>query len=146
MRKSLTGPLRHLVGLAALLAAGCGSAPTTAPAATGAAEKVTAYYEALVRQDWNAAYACLYPESRRRWRPEQFAKLARAYRQGLGFEPEEVRLRSCQEQGDEAVAQVVLRGRAKGRERSFRDAILLRRQNQTWGIVLPRRFGQGQRK
>src|SRR3954467_12710922 len=98
-------------GCALLVAAGvAGCAGTTTPRRGGPEEAVQGYFEALCRQDWPRAYAALHPDSRSRCSAEQFARLAKNYRRDLGFEPEEVRVRSCEEHGTEAVAHVVLLG------------------------------------
>jgi hypothetical protein len=130
------------VVLTAAAAAGCGPG-RTAPAGTGAEAVVRDFYEALARGDANRAYADLDADSRARVGPDAFAGLARAYRVGLGFEPGAVQVRSCEEHGDEAVAHVVLTGRAEGRERRFTDGAALRRGPGGWGVVLPPGFGRG---
>jgi hypothetical protein len=126
---------------ATTLLAGCGSAPEP-PTGTGAREVARGYYDALVRQDWAAAHAALHPETRARYGPEEFARLARVYRRTIGYEPQQVRVRSCEERGAEAVAHVVLAGQSGGKQRSFRDAVQLRKAGAAWGVVLPPRFGQ----
>jgi hypothetical protein len=128
--------------LVAGLASGCGHAPAPPPD-TGSREAVRDYYEALVRQDWGRAYTALHPDSRARCSAEQFTRLAQSYRRNLGFEPEEVQVRSCEEHGDEAVAHVMLNGRPGGKQRHYKDAATLRHSGSQWGIVLPRSFGGG---
>jgi hypothetical protein len=120
---------------------GCSPAPTTRTD-TGARQTVRAFYEALVRQDWPAAHAALDPGSRRRINPEQFARLAQTYRRHLGFEPEGVQVRACEEHEGEAIAHLVLTGHAASQARSFKEAVTLRRDGDTWGVVLPAQFGQ----
>jgi hypothetical protein len=127
--------------LAAGSAAGCGRV-STPPAGTGAEAVVRDYFEALVRRDWLRAHAALEPDSRFRCDTAEFAALARNYYRSLGFTPETVRVRSCEEDGREARAHVLLTGRAGGRNRSFRDAVLLRRSAAGWGVALPPRFGE----
>ena len=123
-------------------AAGCGKAPG-GNAGTGAEAAVGSYFGALVQKDWPAAYAALHPESRKRWDAEQFARLAQHYRKGLGFEPEEFQIRSCEEQGSEAMAHVVLQGHSGAKQRTFKDAVAVRRSGTAWGVVLPAHFGEG---
>src|SRR3954464_11252591 len=106
-----------LVGLT-----GCGSKPTPA-ADTGAKGAVQAYCDAIVRRDWARAYASVHPESRARWSEPQFARAAEAYRAGLGFDPRSARVRSCEEQGDRAVAHVTFNG--DGRRQQYRDGMTL---------------------
>jgi hypothetical protein len=43
------------------------------------------------------AYECFDPENQRIWNSRRLTALAEQYRRNLGFEPEEVRVRSCQE-------------------------------------------------
>lgn len=88
------------------------------------------------------AYGLLHPESRARWNADRFARAAEAYRRGLGFEPEAVRVRSCGEQGDEAKAHLVIEGQTGGKQKLFKEAAELRRSASGWGVVLPRRFGR----
>jgi len=128
-----------VVGLAA---SGCGG-HRGQPADTGAKDSARAFAEAIDRQDWETAYEGLHEESRRHLGRDEFARLARQYRHNFGFEPASVQVRSCEEQGDEAKAHVVFSGQARGGPRQFRDSVLLRRGPEGWGVVLPRRFGQG---
>jgi hypothetical protein len=125
----------------AVLAAGCGSSAT--PRVRGEAETVVvSFYEAIFRRDWPAAHALLHTESRVNCPLEPFTSLAGAYRRRLGFEPQEVRVRSCEEHEEDAVAHVLLVGRQDGHEKTHRDAITLRRDGAGWKIVLPARFGR----
>jgi hypothetical protein len=127
--------------LFAAVAAGC--APShTGPAGTGAEAVVRDFYDALLRRDWDRAYASLDDDSRARVAPEQFAALAQGYRDGLGFDPEAVRVRSCEEHGAEAVAHVVFTGHAAAHERRFEDGATLRNGAGGWGVVLPVGFGR----
>ena len=123
--------------LAAALLAGCGGPSAPAARSTGADAVVAAYGAALVRQDWDAAYAALGAESRAACGPEAFRRAARQYRNGLGFEPTAVHVRSCEEQGDEAVAHVVFIGPSGSPHRSYHDGVTLRRSDGRWGVVLP---------
>jgi hypothetical protein len=138
MRSRLAGGLWAVVALAAT--GGCGRAPEPA-AGTGAREAGLGWYEALVRQDWPAAYAALDPGSKTGLGVGEFARLARQYRRRLGFEPRAVRVRSCEEQGDRAIAHVTLTGRGASRS-LYRDAVALRRGESGWAVVLPPNFGR----
>jgi hypothetical protein len=120
---------------------GCRSEPAPPPG-TGAKEVVQGYYEALIRQDWAAAYAALDPRTRSRYGPELFTRRAQYYRHGLGFEPHAVHVRSCEEHGAEAIARVALTGRGAARHRRYQDGTLLRRGTGGWGIVLSDHFGR----
>jgi hypothetical protein len=133
------------VGLLVLgLLAGCHREPERPPD-TGARDAARTFYEALVRQDWAAAHEALHPDSRSHFPLPHFSALAENYRRGLGFEPHEVRVRACEEQGDEAIAHLVLAGRSGAKSRSFRDAVKVRRSGAAWLVVLPPRFGEVRR-
>src|SRR5206468_11318029 len=108
---------------------------------TGAREALEGYCEALVRQDWAQAYAVLASESQQRCGAAEFTRRAAAYQRGLGFKPEWVRVRSCQEHGNEALAQVIFSGRAVSGRRASKDAVVLRREDGRWGVLLPDNFG-----
>ena len=73
--------------------------------------------------------------------PEEFGRQAGAYRRQLGFEPTAVRVPACEERGDEATAHVVLTGRGKDRH-EYKDAVMLRRRDGRWLVVLPAEFGR----
>lgn len=121
--------------------AGCSAAPAP-PAGTGAKEAAQGYYEALLRRDWQQAYAALHPDSQRRCTQEQFARLGETYRRNLGFDPEAVHVRACEEQGTEAIAHVVLTGRGAAKQQHYRDGIVLRQNAGSWRVVLPQNFGR----
>jgi hypothetical protein len=127
-----------VTALAAL--AGCGETATP-PTDTGAEAAARDYYEAILRQDWAKAHAALHPDSRARCGPKQFARLAQNYLRNLGFHPREVRVRSCEEHGSEAVAHVVFTGQSSSRRRYYKEAVTLRPSGNGWGVVLPPRFG-----
>ena len=134
---------RHVAGWSlVLIVAGC-SREVPAAAGTGAEGVVRGYYDALVRKDWTEAYAALHPDSRAKVSAAQFARQAESYRRQLGFEPQQVTVRSCEEHGSEALAHVILKGSAAGGPRSFKDAVVLRQTAGRWGLVLPARFGEG---
>jgi hypothetical protein len=131
-----------VVGVLLLALTGCGT-HSAEQAGTGAEAAVRSYYDALIHKDWAGAYAALHPESRKRTTKEQFVCLAQNYRKNLAFEPLEVRIRSCEEHGDEAVARVILSGQGAGKQRTFQDGITLRRSGSDWRIILSPRFGEG---
>jgi hypothetical protein len=125
---------------AAALAGCCGS--SAGPAGTGAEAVVRGYYEAILRKDWEQAYGLLHAQSKAKSSAAQFARQAETYRRRLGFEPQQIAVRSCEEHGDEALAHVVLKGVAGAGPQSYKDAIVVRQGASGWGIVLPPRFGQ----
>jgi hypothetical protein len=122
-----------------VVVAGCGSKPTLATD-SGAKDVVQAYCDAIVRRDWVRAYGTLHPESRARWSESQFARAAEAYRAGLGFDSRSVRVRSCEEQGDRAVAHVTFT--RDGRRQQYRDGMTLAFVEGTWRVMLPPNFGK----
>lgn len=125
-----------------LTAVGCSPRSAT-PTSTGAESTVRSYYKALLRNDWHQAYAVLHRDSRQQFTQEQFALKAQAYLKNINFEPHEVRIRSCEEQGNRALAHVSLVGTAAGKQRTYQDGITLRQDQSAWGVVLPPHFGEG---
>ena len=114
--------------------AGCmGPAP---PASTSAELVVRAYYDAIIRKDWDQAFGVV--ETKAPNDGPHFAIKAERFRRQFGFEPDQVVVRSCREHGDEATAHVVL----KGGGHLFKDAIVLRKAGGTWRAMLPPRFGE----
>src|SRR2546423_910949 len=134
---------RYGVGaiLVALLTAGCGAPAAAVPMGTGAREAAQGFYEAIIGQDWPRAYTALHPDSRSAHSTERFGALAKAYRHNLGFEPDKVAVRSCDEQDRKAIAHVVLSGRTATQARQFKDALTLRLGPSGWAVVLPPNFG-----
>src|SRR5579862_487875 len=125
-----------LLPAALLLLAGCGQAPKER--GTGAREAVEHFYGALLRKDWPTAYAALDADSRSRGGTDQFARRAESYRRSLGFEPERVNVRACEEHGSTAIAHLVLTGRTAVKQRTYKDAVALCKSGTSWGVVLPR--------
>jgi hypothetical protein len=123
---------------------GCGSTAKE-DKGTGAKQCVQNYFQAIVDQDWLKAYTALDESGQRRWDSKQFAELARRYRRELGFEPDQVFIRSCEEQGTEARAHVVLTGPSASKDGRSKDALVLRRGETGWHVVLPATFGRARR-
>jgi hypothetical protein len=128
-----------LLGVSAM-AAGCSQEPNSSD--TGSRASVKGFYEALLRQDWPAAYALLHADSKAKCNEEQFARLAAQYRRSIGFEPDAVHVRSCEEHTTEAVAHVVLTPAGESGQRYFKEATTLRQGRDGWGVVLSANFGQ----
>lgn len=128
-------------GLFVLFAlAGCRNA--TPPAAnTGSREVITKYYAALAKRDWQAAYAELHADSRKRMDQASFERRAGAYLNKLGFVLDKVSIRSCDESGDQAIAQLYLSDAKSSAKHRFREGIVLKREGDAWRIVLPENFG-----
>ncbi len=129
-----------IVGIVFAAIAGCGTAPDSS-GGTGAKAATVRYFQALIRQDFAEAYAALAPESKAKITPEQFAKLAKEYLRGLGFEAKTVHIHTCDEHAAEAIANVWLSGIGRHRHR-FKDAIVLHRDATGWAVVLPAKFGK----
>jgi hypothetical protein len=112
---------------------------------TGAKQCVQNYFQAIVDEDWSKAYSALDESSQRRWNATQFAELARKYRRDLGFDPKQVFIRACEEQGAEATAHVVLTGLSTAKDGRSKDALVLRRSETGWRVVLPTTYGRARR-
>ncbi len=121
-------------------AAGCRGANDEGPPRTGAEEAARGYFEALIRGDWDTAYAALDDRSRAACGRDEFARRAGAYAEALGFAPAEVVVQSCAERGDEAVAHVALWGGTNDAPKVARDAVGLRRGPAGWAVILPDHF------
>jgi hypothetical protein len=125
----------------------CGSSlgcrKTVAPTGTGARDVVKKYFEALAEQDWDAAYALVHAATQKQMDRATFERSARVYRQNLGFTPGKVFIRSCDEQGEKAIAQVILSDANGSMKNRFHEGVVLERGESGWGVVLRANFGQG---
>jgi len=120
--------------------AGCGSGAKTA-SDTGARQCVIGFGEALLRHDWTAAHDLLHPESKKRLALQSFTAAARAYLRDMGFTADTLGLRACEEREGEATGHVIFSGRAEGKSRRYRDALVMKKTDEGWGIVLPASWG-----
>jgi hypothetical protein len=68
--------------------------------------------------------------------------LGQEYRSQLGFEPEAVHIWACEEQGAQAIAHLTITGHTASQARSYKDAVTVRRDGETWGVAIPAHFGQ----
>ncbi len=128
--------------MAVLVAAwllGCSTPQTRVD--TGARGVGQSFFEALLKKDWRAAYAALHPNSQAACTVEEFGRRAERYRRSLGFEPEVVHVRSCEEHGAEAVMHVVFSSEKNAGGRLFKDAVTLRTTPTGWAVILPENFG-----
>jgi hypothetical protein len=115
----------------------CGCQAESKPVVgTGADKVVRTYFEAIVRQDWNGAYAVLHPETQKKLSLSQFSAMAQQYRSKLGFVPTEVHVQSCTERQSDAVAHLTLTGSPSSKKHSFKEGATLRRTESGWGVVL----------
>lgn len=131
-----------LVGLLAVVGCGRRSPP---PVKSAPQTVVEEFYGALIRQDWQLAYAALDPECQKRWTLQQFTSLARSHLNSLGFVPEQVHVQSCQENGTSAIAHISFTGHVPSRRWRHKDGTMLRRIAGSWRVVLPSNFGQNGR-
>ncbi len=130
---------------ALLLLSGCSSAPPPPVEDTGSHQAVTDFFQMLVTQDWQRGFALLTPEKRSSLSLDQFKAQALAYRKRIGFEPEEVLIRSSEEHGNEAIAHLSLVGHVQGQRRLFRESVVLKRRGSDWFVIPPNRFGSNSR-
>lgn len=120
----------------------CRNAAPAPPTDTGTREVVTKYFEALAKQDWDAAYKQLHADTQKRFSRLAFERNARDYCKRLGFPLGKVFIRSCDEQGEKAIAQVILsdaNGSAKAR---FHEGIVLQQNAVGWKVVLSSNFAK----
>lgn len=136
---------RHiLIALATLVApvAGCDRAVPPPPPTqnTGADAVARAFFEALQREDWDAAYAALDADSRAKLDKKEFARRAEAAVSRLEFKPTSVAV-AVSETGNDAAALATFRGITGTDMKTFRDGAALRRTAGAWGVVLRANFG-----
>ena len=136
--------IRRLLILSMLCAAtaGCRDAEPAKPAGTGAREVVAKYYEALAQRDWATAYAQLHADSQKNLDQAAFERRAHDFCKRLEFQFTKVIIRSCDEQGDKAVAQVILSDADGSMKHRYHDGAILQQSPSGWRIVLPSNFGQ----
>ncbi|MCZ2341232.1 MAG: hypothetical protein LC104_05470 [Bacteroidales bacterium] len=99
-----------------------------------------AFYEAVIQKNPTAVYALLHPDVSQKLPRAEFGRRLEAYRRKLGFDPEKVAVRTCDEHGTEATVRVFLSGHGQHRH-GYEDNLFLRRQEQQWRVILPPRFG-----
>jgi hypothetical protein len=129
--------------LTVLAFAGCGPRPAALPppADTGAGAKATEFFEALLHEDWQRAYASLDADSKAWCSGEKFADLARHHREQIGFTPTEVHV-GANENGDTAAAVANFRGLSGTSIKHSSDGTALRRTGDGWAVVLRANFGR----
>ncbi|QJW99182.1 hypothetical protein [Frigoriglobus tundricola] len=126
--------------LAVALLAGCRRPPEERPIDTGARDAARVFFEAIGRRDWGTAHAALNGDSRRTCSRDELARRGEVYLKRVGFDAFTARAPVCEERGDEATAHMVLTGAGHAR-REYKDAVIVRRRDGKWGVVLPVRFG-----
>ena len=129
-----------MIALCGTLSA-CRNAGPAPPAGTGAREAVTEFFEALARQDWDAAFGQLHADTKKQFDRAAFERAARDYCQRFGFPFGKVTIRSCDEQGEKAIAQVVLSDAKGSVKHRYREGAVLQKGANGWGIVLSSNFG-----
>jgi hypothetical protein len=135
--------VRLLAAVIILSLGGCGGKSTPASATSVAGEVALAFFESVISDHPEVGYELLDAESRHRISLERFGELARVYSRNIGFHAEKVHVRSCDEQGETAIAHVALNGR--GGHARYNDAVVLRCLDGRWFIVLAANFGQKSR-
>jgi hypothetical protein len=126
--------------LLTVFSAGCRPVATP-PAGTGAKECTQKFFESIARQDWPAGYECLSAQSKKSVTAVEFTRLAKQYRQSLGFEPVNVYVTACEEHGQEAISHLTLSGKGPHHTR-FKDSVTLVREGDAWGVTIPSNFGR----
>ena len=111
------------------------------PARTGAREVVLKYFDALVQQDWETAYNQIDTDTQTLVDRPTFERRALAYRRRLGFPLGKAFVRSCDEQGEKAIAQVILCDANRSMKHRYHEGVVLKRHADSWRIVLPSNFG-----
>jgi hypothetical protein len=136
--------LSLIIILCSVLSA-CRGEAMAPPAGTGAREVVAKYFEALAQQDWETAYNQLHADTHKRMDRAAFERNARAYCKRLGFPLGKVFMRSCDEQGAKAIAQVILSDATGSMKHRYHEGAALQQETRGWRIVLPGNFGQQER-
>jgi hypothetical protein len=99
------------------------------------------FFDALSREDWEAAYGTLDPDGKAWCSREQFATLGKEYVKQIGFTPTDVDV-SVTETSDRATAIAVFRGVSGTSTRQHKDGTPLRRTAGGWAVVLRKNFGK----
>jgi hypothetical protein len=120
---------------------GCGQKVEPGPPDTGARAAARAFFEAIIHEDWPTAFAAMDVEQAEIG-VDAFTALAKQYRLSHGFEPRDVTFRGCEEQGERAVAHVVLTGKTPAGTQHFRDSVTLRKGQTGWKIIKLDGFGK----
>lgn len=128
-----------LLSLAAVLA-GCGKPATVARTDTGAELVARSFFEALARDDWQAAYDLLDPASQAWCGMTQFINRARAAAGQIGFKPTQISV-SVTETGEHASAVAVFRESPGTNTKQYKEGAALKKLERGWGVVLRTNFG-----
>jgi hypothetical protein len=128
--------------MAAVFLSGCERQPEPPPAVadTGAEAVAKSFFEALVREDWSAAYETLDTGSRARVSKQEFVSRAQAAMKQIGFRPTDVGV-MVSENGDQASAVAVYRGVSGTSSKQYKDGTALKRNGHGWAVVLRSNFG-----
>ncbi len=139
---SLRGRAFFLILLTVFVAGGCRkpSRTTSTRASVGASEAAHAFFEAMLRQEWDTAYELLDDESRTWCSKEDFTARGRAVLGQLDFTPAAVFV-DVSEKGDHASALAVFRSAAGAGAKQFKDGADLTRTQNGWRLSLRKNFG-----
>jgi hypothetical protein len=121
--------------------AGCHQAPPSVPRSASAEPVVLEFFRGLGTGDMTRAYAVLHPDVQSTLNQESFAQRAAGYLSNLGFTPDDVIVRSCEERQDDATAHVTLVGHSGAKTHTYKEILFLRRTANGWGVLLPGSFG-----
>src|SRR5204862_2776424 len=119
--------LRRWVGASFALVALFGGCAKKSAVKNGADDALRAFGRALIGKDWPSAYQALHPETRATVSEKQFAQFGVNYLSSIGFKADEFLIRSCEEHGPEAIAQVRLRGHTANKLRTYKDMFTLKK-------------------
>ena len=133
--------MRTCLAVAVIALGGCSAAPEPARPDTGSRHAAGAFFTAIAVKDWAAAFNVIHPDSRQSLTMASFTTRAKSYRQALGFEPGQVRVGLCEEQGDTANAHITISDSRDSKKHRYREAIAVRRGPAEWGVIVPPNFG-----
>jgi hypothetical protein len=111
------------------------------PADTGSAQVARLFFEAVLREDWAAAYDTLDAKSKAWCGKDPFAALGRGYLKQIDFTPTGVNV-STAETGDRATAIASFHGSSGTSPRSYKDGTSLKKTGSAWAVVLNKSFGK----
>ena len=141
IKKSPTGPILLLLLVWGLHGCSKSTAPSNPPKTdTGAEKTAKSFFEALLHEEWSAAYDLLDSTSREWCGKEDFTSRAKATMSQLSFTPTEVAV-AVTETEDAATAVANFRGISGTSSIQHKDGTALRRTSKGWAVILRKNFG-----